>query len=168
MPLFSHQSFNKKGEQTSGKIDASSIAAAKDLLRGQGLMPTQITALAESGERQWYSFLFDRPIEFKSIIVFTRQLAVLLRSGVPLLQAIELLTEQFDGQMHYVLVSIKDGLKSGESFASELGKHPRVFSSIYIQLARAGEASGKLEMILDRLTVYLERTEEQKNELKKQ
>ncbi|PCI74114.1 hypothetical protein COB28_01995 [Candidatus Dependentiae bacterium] len=166
MPLFSHQSFNKKGEQVSGKIDATSIAAAKDLLRGQGLMPTKITPLTENNERQWYSFLFDKPIAFKSLLLFTRQLSVLLRSGVPLLQAIELLTEQFDGQMQRILTSIKDGLKSGESFASELAKHPRVFSNIYIQLARAGEASGKLELILDRLTVYLERSEEQKKRIK--
>jgi type II secretory pathway component PulF len=167
MPLFSHQSFNKKGELISGKIDATSLNAAKDLLRGQGLMPTKILSLEHGNAEHWYSFLFEKNIEFKSIILFTRQLSVLLRSGVPLLQAIELLTEQFDGQMQRVLISIKDGLKSGEPFAAELAKHPRVFSNIYVQLARAGEASGKLEVILDRLTVYLERTEEQKKRIKK-
>lgn len=167
MPLFSHQSFNKKGELISGKIDATSLNAAKDLLRGQGLMPTKILSLEHGNAEHWYNFLFEKNIEFKSIILFTRQLSVLLRSGVPLLQAIELLTEQFDGQMQRVLISIKDGLKSGEPFAAELAKHPRVFSNIYVQLARAGEASGKLEVILDRLTVYLERTEEQKKRIKK-
>ncbi len=167
MPLFSHQSFNKKGELITGKIDATSLSAAKDLLRGQGLMPTKILSLEHEGAAHWYSFLFEKNIEFKSIILFTRQLSVLLRSGVPLLQAIELLTEQFDGQMQRVLISIKDGLKSGEPLASELAKHPRVFSNIYVQLARAGEASGKLEVILDRLTIYLERSEEQKKRIKK-
>jgi type II secretory pathway component PulF len=165
MPLFYHTSFNKKGERITGKIDATSIPAAKDLLRGQGLMPTTIESLSLEHEQSWYQQLFAKKVDFKSLILFTRQLSVLLRSGVPLLQAIELLTEQFEGEMQRILISVKDGLKSGESLASELAKYPRVFSNVYIQLTRAGEASGKLEVILDRLTSYLERIEQQRKKV---
>jgi type II secretory pathway component PulF len=111
--------------------------------------------------------LTEKPVDQKMVVLFTKQLAVLLRASVPLLQAIELLTEQFDGKFRRILIAIKDSLKGGESLAKELSKHPKVFSNVYIQLVKAGEASGKLEMILERLVSYLERTEETKKKVTK-
>lgn len=167
MPLYQYEAFNRKGSKVSGTIDASSLQVAKELLRGQGLMPTKIAEVTSGGARSFLALLFERPIEIKTKVLFTKQLAVLLRSGVPLLQAIELLTEQFEGRFSQILISIKDGIKSGESLAKEMGKYPRVFSNVYVQLVKAGEASGKLDMILERLTSYLERSEEMKKKMKK-
>jgi type II secretory pathway component PulF len=93
------------------------------------------------------------------LIFFTKQLGVMLRSGVPLLQSLELLTDQFTGKLHSILVAVKDGIKEGSSLADGLENYPETFSTIYVQLVRAGEASGRLEQILDRLIVYLERRE---------
>jgi type II secretory pathway component PulF len=76
------------------------------------------------------------------------------------LQAVELLTDQFEKQLRSMLVSIKDDLKQGSSLADALAKYPKTFDVIYLQLVRAGEASGQLELILDRLTQYMERQEE--------
>lgn len=166
MSLFYYDSFNKRGGRVTGKIDATSAAAAKEMLRGQGLMPVSIKEITAGSEGFSLSTLFEKKVDFKSIILFTKQLSVLLRSGVPLLQAIELLMEQFEGSMQRILVSVKDGIKSGESFASELAKHPKVFSNVYVQLTRAGEASGKLDVILDRLTGYLERSEDTRRRIK--
>lgn len=84
---------------------------------------------------------------------------MLLRAGVPLLQAIELLVEQFSGRFRQMLVAIKDDLQQGSSLANGLAKYPKTFETIYVQLVRAGEASGQLEPILKRLTEYLERSE---------
>ncbi len=78
---------------------------------------------------------------------------------MPILQAIELLIEQFEGGLKNMLVSIKDDVKEGTALADALAKYPKVFENLYIQLVRAGEATGKLEMILERLTVFLERRE---------
>ncbi len=108
----------------------------------------------------WWKRFFVKKITTKEKILFTRQLAVLLKSGVPLVQALELLVEQFEGQTRVMLVSIKDEVKEGIAFADALKKYPKVFDNIYVQLVRAGEASGKLEVILDRLTAYLERRAE--------
>jgi type II secretory pathway component PulF len=91
----------------------------------------------------------------------------LLRSAVPLLQALELLTEQFESSFRRMLISIKDGVKAGEPLAKELSKYPKVFSNVYVQLVRAGEATGKLDMILNRLSGYLERSEETKKRIRK-
>lgn len=167
MPLYHYEAFNRKGSKTSGTFDASSLQVAKEVLRGQGLMPTKIAEVKSGGGQSLLATLFERPIETKTIVLFTKQLAVLLRSGVPLLQAIELLTEQFEGRFSRILISIKDGIKSGESLAGEMGKYPRVFSNVYVQLVKAGEASGKLDMILERLTSYLERAEEMRKKMKK-
>ena len=167
MPLYRYDSFNRRGARVSGTIDAASGAAAKELLRGQGLMPTTITEVGQDSARSVFMSLFEPTIDPKMVIIFTKQFAVLLRSSVPLLQALELLIEQFEGKFQRVLISIKDGVKSGESLAKELSKHPKIFSNVYVQLVKAGEASGKLDAILERLTEYLEKAAETKKRIKK-
>ncbi|MFA6527472.1 MAG: type II secretion system F family protein [Candidatus Babeliales bacterium] len=168
MALYQYDAFNRRGGRVSGTIDATSLQNAKELLKGQGLMPVKISEISSDMSGQFtFKSLFERPIELKTIILFTKQLAVLLRSAVPLLQALELLTEQFDGKFKRILISTKDGIKSGEPFSKELGKYPTVFSNVYIQLVKAGEASGKLDPILERLSDYLEKAEATKKRIKK-
>lgn len=168
MPLYQYDAFNRRGGRVSGTIDATSLQNAKELLKGQGLMPVKIGEMASdlSGGFSLKS-LFERQIELKTVILFTRQLAVLLKSAVPLLQALELLTEQFDGKFKRILINTKDCLKSGESFSNQLAKYPTVFSNVYVQLVKAGEASGKLDPILERLSDYLEKSADTKKRIKK-
>ena len=167
MPLYKYDSFSRRGTKTSGTIDAATIQAAKEMLRGQGLMIINITEVL--GEPSGFSLqsLFEKKIDSRTVVLFTTQLSVLLRSGVPLLQSFDLLLEQFEGKFKRLLVNVRDGIKGGEPLAKELGKYPRVFSNVYIQLVRAGEASGKLESILMRLVEYLERSEDVKRRVKK-
>ena len=167
MPLYYYQSFTRAGKQVTGTIDAPSPQGAKELLQGQGLMPTSIEPVGTAQQGFSLSSLFAKKVEEKTIIMFTKQLGVLLRSGVPLLQAFELLTEQFEQPFQGVLVTIKEGIKGGEAVADQLAQHPHVFSNVYIQLVRAGEASGKLDVILERLTEYLTRAMETKKKVKK-
>jgi type II secretory pathway component PulF len=168
MPLYKYESFNRRGKKISGTVDASSKQDAITILRGQGLMPTQVsetTGVTISGS-SWKS-IFRKKVEIRTKVVFTKQLAVLLKSGVPLLQALELLIEQFEGDFKIVLINIKDGVKAGESLATEMEKYPKIFPKVYTQLVRAGEASGKLEIILNRLTSYLQKTEDTRKKIKK-
>jgi type II secretory pathway component PulF len=79
---------------------------------------------------------------------------------VPLLQALELLINQFTGRMRSIIIDLKDGIKEGQSLAQGLAKYPKVFDNIYVQLVRAGEATGKLEIILERLIHFMERREQ--------
>lgn len=157
MPFYRYQALNSQGSTVKGTLEAASINDAKDILRGKKLMPTAI-ALAVAYQEEGFSFgqLFQRGVDEKSVLVFTKQLGVLLSSGVPLLNAIELLSHQFTGKFRQILVSIKDDLSSGKSFAYALSKYPKQFSSVYVQLVRAGEASGKLENIMERLFTYME------------
>ena len=108
-------------------------------------MPVSLLlATGEALKKPFLGGIFERGVETKDKIRFTNQLAVLLRSGVPLLQAIELLSQQFTGKLKRILVEVKDGLKEGLSFADLLARYPKVFTSVYVQLVRAGEATGKL------------------------
>jgi type IV pilus assembly protein PilC len=159
MALYSYKAFSKEGKKTSGIIDAPSLAHVKQELSARGMFPISITPTTQENQQPWWKSLFRRGVKVDEKILFTKQLAVLIKSGVPLLQAIELLIEQFDAPMRGILVTIKDDIQGGQSFADALKKHPRVFENLYIQLVRAGEASGKLDTILVRLIHYLERQE---------
>lgn len=160
MALYFYQAFSKDGKKITGTVDAPSLQVAKEQLSKQGIYPTSVTLSSPEAVLPWWKRAFTRNITPKEKILFTKQLAVLLKSGVPLLQALELLTEQFEGSLKTMLVNIKDEVKEGISFADALKKYPKAFDNIYVQLVRAGEASGKLETILDRLTSYLERRAE--------
>ncbi|MBU4386887.1 type II secretion system F family protein, partial [Candidatus Dependentiae bacterium] len=167
MPLYKYESYNRSGKIVSGTIDMSSLDMAKKTLQGQSLMPFRIEEFG-SDKIEAFAFSFFEPqIDIKTKIIFTKQLAVLLKAGVPLLQALELLIEQFEKKFKRILINVKDGVKSGNSFASELGKYPKVFSNIYVQLVRAGEASGKLHLILEKLIDYMAREADTKQRIKK-
>ena len=157
MALYLYQAFAKDGKKITGTIDAPTLQSAKEQLSKQGIYPISVTLSSPEASLAWWKRLFSPKITAKEKILFTRQLVVLLKSGVPLLQALELLIEQFEGNLRTMLVNIKDEVKEGISFADALKKYPKVFDNIYVQLVRAGEASGKLEVILERLTAYLER-----------
>lgn len=168
MPLYQYESFSRRGNKVAGTIDAPSLAAAKDSLQGQGLMPTSIYEVSGDGSEGFsLKTLFEKKTDLRTIVIFTKQLAVLLKSSVPLLQALELMVEQFDGAFKRILIRVKDGLKSGQPLAKELSRYPKVFTNVYVQLVRAGEASGKLDTILFRLTEYLEKSEDTKKKVKK-
>ncbi len=161
MAIFHYQALSKEGKRATGSLDASTLAAAREQLARMGLFPTKIEmAASETGRLPWYKTLLRRSISLKEKVFFTKQLAVLLRAGIPLLQALDLLVDQTDGRLKTIVISLRDGIKEGRSLADGLMKFPEAFDAIFIQLVRAGEATGKLEIILERLTDYLERREE--------
>ncbi len=162
MPLYEYDGYTKAGKKVSGTTDAPTEGAARERLKGQGLIPARLKETSASAAASGFSLsgLFAPRVDQKTVILFTKQLAVLLKAGVPLLQSFELLEEQFEGPFKNILLSMQEGLKGGESLASLLSQHPHVFSNVYIQLVRAGEASGKLDEILERLKDFLERSAE--------
>lgn len=160
MALYVYKALLKSGKVVSGSMDASSSTAVRADLLAKQMYPVTIELQSSTASKSSFiNFLFIKPVPFKELIFFTKQLSVLLKSGVPLLQALELLVDQLKGQMHSILVTVKDGIKEGDSLADGLARYPQAFSTIYVQLVKAGEATGKLELILDRLVIYLERRE---------
>lgn len=162
MALYTYQAFSKDGKRISGTLDAQSATQVKEQLIKQGAYPITITRATEYSQSWWQRLtgIFGGTISLNEKILFTKQLVVLLRSGVPLLRALELLTDQFTGRLRSMLITIKDGVKEGQSLAENLSKFSKAFDTIYVQLVRAGEASGNLEKVLDRLVDYMEKREE--------
>ncbi len=157
MALYSYEAFSKDGKKVSGTVDAPSAEALKEQLVRQGLYLSRIELTGGISTGGFFARLLEKKVTPKDKILFTKQLAILLKSGVPILQAIELLIEQFEGGVKNMLVRIKDDVKEGTSLADALAKYPKVFENLYIQLVRAGESTGKLDVILERLTMFLER-----------
>lgn len=166
MALYFYRALSKAGKKISGYIDASSEDMVRSDLIAKNLYPIEIQLHTEA-KKSFISSLFERPVAPKDLIFFTKQLGVLLKSGVPLAQSLDLLSEQFSGKLRSIVIALKDGVKEGKSLAQGLEEYPKTFSNIYIQLVKAGEATGKLEVILQRLTQYLEREEETQRRVNK-
>jgi type IV pilus assembly protein PilC len=163
MALYKYRALSSSGKKTSGVLDASSVQQVKEILSLQGLFPESIALQSE--EPSFFKKIFSR-VSPKELILFTKQLAVLLKAGIPLLQSFELLVDQFEGTMKSIIISLKDDIKKGKSLAESMQRYPKYFDNIYIQLVKAGEATGKLELILERLTTYLEKNMEVKSRIK--
>jgi type II secretory pathway component PulF len=167
MALYFYQAFSKEGNRVTGYIDASTTQAVREQLAKMNLLPTSIQAApSQTARLPFFQRILQRGVSLKDKMFFTKQLSVLLKSGIPLVQALDLLAEQTEGRLQSIVISLRDGIKEGRSLADELNRFPAAFDTIYIQLVRAGEASGKLEVILDRLNDYLERTDEIRGRIK--
>ena len=165
MALYFYQALSKDGKKINGHLDAATTAQVREYLAKLNYYPISITAVAPGSATSWWRKLFVRKVTTKELVLFTKQLGILLKSGVPLLQALELLVDYFQGQLHTALVSIKDDIKEGTSFANALGKYPKIFNNIYVQLIKSGEASGKLDYILEHLTGFIEEQEKTRKEV---
>lgn len=163
MAVYAYKALERKtGKTVRGIVDAESPVLARRKLREQNLYPTWLaeqtagggTARSARGPR---SAGFGR-ISQRDIALMTRQLAVLLKAGMPLVQALDALMEQTTrARLRAILFDVRDKVNSGRGLGDALGEHPRVFSVLYINMVRAGEASGALEQVLVRLADIMER-----------
>lgn len=149
---------NRRGKPLKGEIRARGEAAAAALLRRQGIIVTKMRKRRVSGGRK---------IKTGDIAIFTRQLATMMKAGIPLLQSFDIVGEGHPNpSMARLLESIRKDIETGTSMANAFRKHPAQFNALFCSLVEAGESAGILESILDRLAVYLEKTEAIKRKLK--
>ena len=169
MSVFEYKALNARGKKKSGILDADSESAARQKLRAQSLFPVSLSRL-DSGKvpgagnntnkKIALPGLFTR-IKPAEIAMVTRLLATLLSAGFPLVKAVAAVADQTrSGSLHRVLSRVKDNIEKGSSFAEALGRHPEVFSSVCVNMVAAGESSGTLEIVLDRLADFSEKREE--------
>ena len=164
MPVFEYTALNSKGKKTSGIIDAGGMAEARRKLRDSGGYPTSLKELSGARPKKKVSL---KKIELSryltrvgstDIAVMTRQLSTLLGAGIPLVSAFETLIPQTKSKaLKRTLAQTKNSIVEGGGFAQALESHPGVFSPLYINMVRAGEASGELEIVLDRLADLTEK-----------
>lgn len=172
MAVFEYKALDSKGKKKSGIIDADSKNTAKSRLRQQNLFVSNLiriesTTSVDDTKRSFFS----RPSFFSSIsstelTIMTRQLSTLLSAGLPLVKALATLIPQAKSKnMQTVLSKIKDAVEEGSSFSRALALCPSVFSPIYINMIDAGESSGTLEIILERLADFTENKESSKKKI---
>ena len=160
---FVWQGKDKAGRKTNGEIKSTSVALVKAELRKQGISATKVNKKGLS-----LSFGGKGKITPLDIALFTRQLATMMKAGVPLLQAFDITAEGVDKQsLRELIGKIKAEVASGSTLADSLKKHPEYFDDLYCSLVASGEQSGALETLLDRIATYKEKTEALKAKIKK-
>jgi len=164
MPVYEYNALDKKGKSVSGILDAESAAAARQKLRGSSIYPVSLKQIERStaaGDRRSLKSirLFDR-VKSADLSMMTRQLATLLEAGFPLVTAIDTLVHQIAApSFKKIIAQIKTTVVEGSSLANALSAYPNVFSPLYINMVHAGESSGTLEIVLERLADISEKQE---------
>ncbi len=157
MPVFKWQGKNRQGEVIRGQMEAASAAVAVLNLRKQQIVPIQVKP--EKAKSSGFSFQLSRRITEKEVAVFTRQLATMIDSGLPLVQSLEILANQQENQAFKdTLLAVKTEVEGGSTFSDALRKHPKAFDDLYTNLVTAGEIGGTLDIILNRLSQYMEKS----------
>jgi general secretion pathway protein F len=161
MPAYSFEALDSQGATRHGIIEADSVKAARTLLRSQSLVPLQVRPLATGlpGGSAWSSATWQarRVFSATGLAVWTRQLAGLVAAGLPLERALTALADEADDPRHHGLVAaLRAEVNAGSPFAKALAQHPREFSDVYMAVVAAGEHSGQLGVVLERLADDLE------------
>ncbi len=159
MPAFAFEALSADGHTRKGTIEADSAKAARSLLRAQALVPLKVEALAATSttDNSGVVFFKRRVFSANALSVWTRQLAGLVSSGLPLERALASLSTEADREAERNLVArLRAEVNSGSTFAKALAEHPREFSTIYIAVIGAGEQSGQLAVVLEHLAQDLE------------
>ena len=184
MPIFEYRALNPAGKQTKGIIDADTPRDARTKLRGDHMHVTEMWEVEKKGKKSQKRLaggskavarreggvlgkltgkkfempVLEKRVTTRDLATFTRQFSTLLRSGIQLADAMNALVEQStDRDMERVLRNIKEEITSGNNLAESMAKHPRYFSDLYVNMVRAGEASGHLDIVLVRIADYLQK-----------
>ncbi|MCU0794598.1 MAG: type II secretion system F family protein [Akkermansiaceae bacterium] len=180
MPQYQFTAADAKGEQLSGTVDATSEAEAINQLRSQGYYPLQVVeagkgkiaapkkkaAKPAKGSAAKGKAKTGGRIKPKALMIFTRQLATLIDSGLPLLRGLTVLGKQEPNPvLRGTLNALADSVQSGSTFSEALATHPKIFNKLYVNMVKAGELGGVLEVVLLRLAEYQEKAQKLKNKI---
>lgn len=162
MPVYAWEGRTRQGSIKKGTIEAANEAAVMTQLRAQSIVPINVKARARDIEIA----LFER-VTTKELVIFTRQFATMIDAGLPLVQCLEIQSEQQPNKaFKKILREVKSDVEQGSTFADSLAKHPKAFDPLYVNLVTAGEVGGILDTILNRLATYLEKADSLKRKVK--
>ncbi|MCR8923674.1 type II secretion system F family protein [Dasania sp. GY-MA-18] len=160
---FTYKGTDKQGKEVKGEIQGSNQTMVKAQLRKQGV-------IAKSVRKKANPILIGggKKIKPADVAIFTRQLATMMKAGVPLVQSFDIVAEGLDNpSMRDLVMEIKNDVASGSGFAPSIAKHPKYFDDLFCSLIASGEQSGTLETMLDRVATYKEKSEALKAKIKK-
>ena len=162
MPTFTWEGQTRTGETRQGTMDANDIEAVRNRLRQQ-----EIKLISAKKKAKQIDFVIGNPIKQKDIVIFTRQFATMIDSGLPLVRCLDILgTQSPNKYFQKTIFDIKESVEGGATFADSLKKHPKVFDNLFTNLVAAGEVGGILDHILKRLAQYIEKSQALKRKVK--
>jgi len=156
---YQYQCRNSQGELVTGNLQAASSHLAANQLSRQGLLPLVIQQIdAQAGERKTLrERLSRRPVTIEDLVIFSRQMASLCRAGVPIIRALQGLSDSLRNPvLQECLSDVVDGLESGMDLASSLNRHPEIFNDLYVSVVHVGENTGHLDQAFKQVAGYLE------------
>ena len=187
MPKFNYIALDSRGQESTGVIDAPSSNDAVGQLRQAGYFPTSVIeegkgkAVAKAAKKIAKApkggapakrkgggiVLWEKKtVKGKILMIFTRQLATLIDAGLPLLRSLTVLAKQErDPALHKTINALADAVQSGSTFSESMAQHPLVFNKLYINMIKAGELGGVLELVLNRLAEFSEKAQKVKNKV---
>ena len=159
------------GKYVEGEIEAINNAEAAHKLKEKKVIITKLIQSKkkkqEVKKKQTSSFSFGSGVKAKEILIFAKQFATMLRAGLPVLNTLNMLVEQTKAKnMKNIIITIRKDLESGNSISKCFEKHPKAFDTVVVNLIKAGEASGKLDVFLDKIVIALEKREKIKSKIK--
>jgi type IV pilus assembly protein PilC len=165
MPTYNWVGKTREGQSKKGVIVAADVDSAMTTLRAQAITPTTVRPKGkELGEI--FPFL-QKGVRVRDLVVFTRMFATMIDAGLPLVQCLDILgTQQENPGFKKIILQIKADVESGSTFSDALGKHPKVFDRLFVNLVAAGEVGGILDTILSRLAAYLEKNDKLRRKVK--
>ena len=164
MPVYEYRGFSKAGKAANGIIDADNAKMARSRLRAQGVFPTDMHEQKKGrrtrGEGLNVEIDFAKYFQFishRDITILTRQLATLIGASIPMAESLSALVDQTEKPaLKIILSEVKERVNEGSTLADAMSKHPKVFDNLYVQMVRAGERSGALDLVMKRLADYRE------------
>ena len=170
MPVYTYSALNERGKVTKGVINADSPRAARGKLRQAGLFATDVLETAEAeaqgGGRNVSGFSLLQRVRQQDLTVMTRQFATLMAANLTVVEALTALIEQTESrQLQKTLIQVRESINEGSSLAAALEQHPRVFSALFVNMARAGETSGTLPVVMLWLADLTERQLDTRNQI---
>jgi type IV pilus assembly protein PilC len=167
MPKFGWEARSKAGSTQKGVMEAAGVAQVEAQLKKYGFTGISVK---EQGKGLGFELKLGgkgKKIQTKDLVVFTRQFATMIDSGLPLVQCLDILSGQQENKtFKEILVKVKESVESGSTFADALSKHPKAFDQLYVNLVAAGEVGGILDTILGRLAAYIEKAMKLKKQVK--
>ncbi len=165
MPIYLWNAKARTGGKKAGELEAANPAAVILHLKGMGLVPGKVK-LKPKDISELLPFLAPK-VTINDLVVFTRQFSVMIDAGLPLVQCLQILgDQQANITFKNIIRAVKADVESGSTFAEALGKHPKAFDRLFVNLVAAGEVGGILDTILNRLAVQLEKAEKLRKQLK--
>ena len=165
MPIFVWEAQTRKGEIKKGEMEAANDVSLRAILRRQGLQSIKIRTKPKD-LAEYLPFLKQR-VKEKDVVVFARIFATMINAGLPLIQCLELLAQQEQNKtFKKIITSIKEDIEGGSTLSDALKKYPNVYDDLFVNLVAAGESGGILDVILQRLSSYMEKAMKLKSKVK--